>query len=139
MKNLLYAFFQPIVALASRLYIAIILGKSVWVGLRDFEGRVSLYQHEFDFSMFPALIANAPRTMAYIGTGAELFVVISLALGLFTRLGALVTACVLAMQYIVYISVKPEIGSDGLILQAALVAWIFAFGAGKLSVDKFIK
>jgi uncharacterized membrane protein YphA (DoxX/SURF4 family) len=77
--------------------------------------------------------------MAYIGTGAELFVVISLALGLFTRLGALVTACVLAMQYIVYISVKPEIGSDGLILQAALVAWIFAFGAGKLSVDKFIK
>jgi putative oxidoreductase len=69
--------------LAIRVYIAQVFFRSGLLKIGNWEGTLYLFEHEYQVPLLP------PEAAAWLGTGAELFLPVLLALGLAARFAAL--------------------------------------------------
>src|SRR5450631_3989236 len=74
---------QPIFALVVRLYVARVFFTSGLIKVQGWDCTVALFQNEFHVPALP------PYAAAVLGTGAELFLAVLLALGIGTRFTAI--------------------------------------------------
>src|SRR5512137_1571329 len=71
---------QPLFALVLRLYVARVFFASGLVKLQNWDSTLALFANEFHVPVLP------PQAAALLGTGAEIFLPVLLALGIGTRL-----------------------------------------------------
>lgn len=119
-------------SLAIRLHIGTVFFKAGLVKIQSWDTTIALFENEYQVPVLP------PELAAYMGTAGELVLPVLLVLGLGGRFAALGLFIVNAIAVISY----PDIGELGMkdhILWGWLLAVIFFFGAGKLSVDAWLK
>lgn len=118
--------------LAIRLYVGNVFFKAGLVKIQSWDTTIALFENEYQV---PVL---SPELAAYMGTAGELVLPVLLVLGLGGRFAALGLFIVNAMAVISY----PDIDNLGMkdhILWGWLLAVIFFYGVGKLSVDAWLK
>ena len=125
---------RSLLLLATRLWVSWQFLKSGWLKLTHWDVTQELFRSEYQVPLL------SPGVAATLGTFGELFFPVLLALGLFTRLGALGLS---AVNFLAVVSYWHVLGSDG--YEAALaqhVLWGFMlvvlaiFGGGALSLDR---
>ncbi|MCU6435743.1 DoxX family protein [Undibacterium sp. Jales W-56] len=122
--------------LGLRIFVGWQFFKAGLIKIRDWEGTLSLFREEYTVPLLP------PELAAVMGAGGELFFPLLLITGLFSRPAALGLFAVNAMAVISYPQLWkfecPAAINDhlywGLLLLVLLV-----FGAGKISLDNWIK
>lgn len=122
---------QPLFALAIRLYVAKVFFLSGLTKIRDWSITVALFTNEYNVPLLP------PELAAYLGTAAELALPVLLVAGFFSRF----TALALFAFNIVAATSYPDISDAGVIQHVywgALIAVIFVYGAGRISVDRWL-
>lgn len=121
--------------LAIRIFVAWQFFKSGMVKLEDWNGTLELFTSEYQVPFLPPMLA------AYFGTAGELVFSVLMMVGLFTRWAALGLFAVNAMAVISYPQLFgfecPAAINDHK-YWAVLIAAVFVFGAGKLSVDAIL-
>ena len=120
--------FQPLFALAIRLYVARVFVLSGLTKTHDWNTTIALFENEY---RVPVL---SPAAAALLGTAAELGLPILLILGLGTRFAAL---ALFAFNIVAVIS-YPDLSDAGLkdhMLWGALLLVTFFHGPGKWSLD----
>jgi putative oxidoreductase len=130
----------PLAQLILRLALAIPFfrsGLTKWDGfLRLSDSALYLFQEEFRLHLFGAEIPYpAPAFIAHASGTAEIVLPILLVLGLGTRFAAL---GLLAMTCIIQITI-PDGWANFHLPWAAMALALFAYGAGPLSIDRFIQ
>ena len=125
-------YLAPLTDLALRLYMANIFFKSGWLKFQnymngDWDSTLFLFEEVHPVPFLPVDVA------AVMGTAGELGLSILLALGLFSRFGALGLLVMTAVIQIVMPT--PHVH----IIWAIMLATILAHGGGTLSIDTFIK
>jgi putative oxidoreductase len=99
--------------------------------IQSWSSTLSLFEYEYNVPVIP------PQIAAYMATAGELMLPVMLVVGLFSRpaaLGLFVLNLVAAISY-------PDIsiaGEKDHIIWGAMLAVIFAFGPGSLSIDKLL-
>jgi len=122
-------FGDTLIAAAARLAIATVFflsGRTKvdgWLTVND--GAYNLFRYEYDVPLLP------PEFAAHMATYAEHLFPLLLVLGLFTRFAAL---ALLGMTLVIQIFVYPSAWPTHL-TWAALMLYLMAHGAGKLSLD----
>jgi putative oxidoreductase len=122
---------KPLLLLGFRLYVAQVFFFSGLTKIKSWASTLSLFEYEYSVPVLP------PQIAAYMATGAELLLPVMLVVGLFSRpaaLGLFVLNLVAAISY-------PDIsiaGEKDHIIWGTMLAVIFAFGPGSLSIDKLL-
>lgn len=122
---------QPLFALALRLYVAHVFFASGLVKIQSWASTLALFENEFHVPILP------PHVAAVLGTGAELFLPVLLALGIGTRFSAIA----LFVFNIVAVISYPDLSDAGLkdhMLWGALLLVTIVYGPGKISIDHWI-
>jgi putative oxidoreductase len=126
--------FRPWLLLATRLWVSWQFWKSGWLKLTSWDITLELFRSEYQVPLLP------PALAAVCGTFGELFFPLMLALGFFSRFGALGLFAVNAMAVVSYWHVLGSEGYEAALAQHVLwgymLAMIAACGAGALSVDE---
>ena len=123
----LQSFLAPILLLVSRLWIANVFFKSGRNKLANMDTTIYLFEYEY---IVPGV---SPVFAAYSSTVFELACPIFLAIGLFSRFATLpLIAITLVIQFLVIQNTEHY-------YWLFLLATIFIYGSGKLSVDKLLK
>ena len=123
--------FQPLFALAIRLYVARVFLLSGLTKTHDWNTTIALFENEY---RVPVL---SPAVAALLGTAAELGLPILLILGLGTRFAAL---ALFAFNIVAVIS-YPDLSDAGLkdhVLWGALLLVTFFHGPGNWSLDHLL-
>jgi putative oxidoreductase len=123
---------QPLFALVLRLYVARVFFASGLVKLQNWDSTLALFANEFHVPVLP------PQAAALLGTGAEIFLPVLLALGIGTRLSALA----LFLFNIVAVISYPDLSDAGLkdhVLWGALLLVTLVYGPGKLALDRWLE
>ena len=123
---------QPLFALVLRLYVARVFFASGLIKLQDWNSTLALFANEFHVPVLP------PQAAALLGTGAEIFLPVFLALGIGTRLSALA----LFVFNIVAVISYPDLSDAGLkdhVLWGALLLVTLVYGPGKLVLDRWFE
>lgn len=127
---------QPLVLLATRLFVAWQFLKSGWLKLTTWDTTLELFRSEYQVPLLP------PTVAAVAGTFGELFFPVLVALGLFARFGAIGLFAVNVMAVVSYWHV---LGGDGFeaalgqhVLWGYMLAVVAVFGAGRFSLDALV-
>jgi len=123
---------QPLFALALRLYVARVFFASGLVKLENWDSTLALFENEFHV---PVL---SPQAAAMLGTGAELFLPLLLALGIGTRCSALA----LFLFNIVAVVSYPDLSDAGIkdhVLWGTLLLVTLVYGPGKFALDRWFE
>ena len=123
---------QPLALLAARLYVAQVFFLSGLTKLRDWEITVSLFTDEYQVPLL------SPELAALLGTGGELVLPVLLVLGLGGRFAALGLFVVNAVAVVALTDIPPAALQQH-IFWGALLAGVAVFGAGLLSLDRWLK
>lgn len=121
----------PLFSLAVRLWIAEVFFKSALTKLASWSTTLALFEHEYDVPLL------SPAVAALLGTAVETIAPLLLALGLGTRANA---AILFAFNIIAAVS-YPDISEAGILQHqfwGVLLAMIFVYGPGKLSLDALL-
>ncbi|MCK5918450.1 MAG: DoxX family protein [Cocleimonas sp.] len=122
---------KPLLLLGFRLYVAQVFFMSGLTKIQSWSSTLSLFEYEYNVPIIP------PQIAAYMATAGELMLPVMLVVGLFSRpaaLGLFVLNVVAAISY-------PDIsiaGEKDHIIWGSMLAVIFAFGPGSLSLDKLL-
>jgi len=123
---------QPLFALAVRLYAAHVFFASGLVKLQSWNSTLALFENEFHVPVLP------PYAAALLGTGAEIFLPVLLALGIGTRFAAIA----LFVFNIVAVISYPDLSAAGLkdhMLWGALLLVTLVYGPGKYALDRWLE
>ena len=125
-------FLSPLLDLAIRLYLANVFFKAGLTKIQSWSSTVALFENEYQVPLLP------PEVAALLGTGAELFFPVLLALGLGGRFAA---AALFVLNVVAAISYPDlsEAGRTEHFYWGFLLLITFFHGPGKLSVDHFIR
>lgn len=126
--SLLQQYIEPLVLLASRLWVASIFWKSGYLKVTTWDSTLYLFEEEYQVPFLPWELA------AYLGTAAELILPVFMVLGLLTRPMAVMLFAVNAIAVISY----PVIWDNGFFdhqFWGALILMNIIWGGGKISVD----
>ncbi len=128
---------KPFLLLGFRLYVAYIFIKSGLTKIDSWSSTLSLFENEYNVPFLPADLA------AYMATAGELILPVLLIFGLISRpaaLGLFILNAVAAYSFYNMFehSWLGHIGDWQHILWGTLLAVIFAFGPGTLSIDKLL-
>lgn len=123
---------QPLALLAARIYVAQVFFLSGLTKLRDWETTVALFTDEYQVPLL------SPELAATLGTGGELVLPVLLFLGLGGRFAALGLFVVNAVAVVALADIPPAALQQHQ-FWGALLAGIAIFGAGKLSLDNWLK
>ena len=119
-----------------RIYVAWQFLKSGWLKVTDWETTLFLFEEEYRVPLL------SPGLAAVLGTGAELLFPLLLIVGLLTRYAALGLLAVNVVAVIAYAHVLMEDGFEAALgqhyLWGLMLVTVFAFGAGRLSLDALI-
>ncbi|MCK5903370.1 MAG: DoxX family protein [Cocleimonas sp.] len=124
-------FLKPALLLGFRLYVAQVFFMSGLTKIKTWSSTLSLFEYEYNVPVIPFELA------AYMATIAELVLPVALVVGLFSRpaaLGLFILNVVAAISY-------PEISPAGIndhIIWGTMLAVVFAFGPGNVSIDKLL-
>ncbi len=123
---------QPFMLLIARFYVAWVFFKAGLTKLRDWESTLLLFEYEYAVPVLNVEVA------AYLATVGEIVLLILLVIGLFGRKAAL---GLFIVNYIAVISFEdmPAAALNEHILWGTLIILIAVWGAGKLSLDHFLK
>ena len=121
----------PVLNLAIRLHVANVFFKSALTKVQSWDSTLALFEYEYAVPLLP------PHLAAYLGTTVELLAPMFLALGLGGRLAALVLFAFNIVAVISYPDISPA-GVKDHVLWGWLLAVVFFYGPGKLSVDHLI-
>ncbi len=122
---------KPLLLLGFRLYVAQVFFMSGLTKIQSWSSTLSLFEYEYNVPVIP------PQIAAYMATAGELMLPVMLVVGLFSRpaaLGLFALNVVAAISY-------PDIsiaGEKDHIIWGTMLAVIFAFGPGNLSIDKLL-
>ena len=122
---------KPLLLLGFRLYVAQVFFMSGLTKIQSWSSTLSLFEYEYNVPVIP------PQIAAYMATAGELMLPVMLVVGLFSRpaaLGLFALNVVAAISY-------PDIsiaGEKDHIIWGTMLAVIFAFGPGSLSIDKLL-
>jgi putative oxidoreductase len=123
---------QPLFGLVLRLYVARVFFASGLVKLQSWDSTLALFENEFHVPVLP------PQAAALLGTGAEIFLPVLLALGIGTRFSAFA----LFVFNIVAVISYPDLSDAGLkehVLWGALLLVTLVYGPGKLALDRWFE
>jgi putative oxidoreductase len=126
------ALLTPALDLAIRLYIANIFFRAGLTKIANWDSTLSLFENEYDVPLLP------PELAAFLGTGAELFLPVFLALGLLARPAALALFVFNVVAVISYPDLSAA-GSSDHWHWGFLIAVTMLHGPGKLSLDHLIR
>jgi putative oxidoreductase len=139
MKNLLHALGwleagAHALDLAIRLYVAQVFFRSGLLKIGNWDGTLYLFENEYRVPLLP------PQAAAWLGTFAELFLPVFLALGLGARFAA---AALFVFNIMAVISFWHVLGENQAALNShwywgVLLAVTIFHGPGKLSLDQWI-
>lgn len=124
--------FSPLFLLGLRVYVANVFFKSGLTKIQDFSSTLALFENEYRVPLV------SPTLAAFSGTAAELTLPALLVLGIASR----PTALALFVFNIVAVVAYPDISESGIkdhMLWGTMILVIAFFGAGKLSIDHWIK
>jgi len=122
---------RPLLLLGFRLYLAQVFFMSGLTKIKTWSTTLSLFEYEYNVPILP------PQIAAYMATAGELILPAALVLGLFNRpaaLGLFILNLVAAISY-------PDISTAGMkdhIIWGTMLAVLFTFGPGVLSIDKIL-
>ncbi|RTZ64677.1 MAG: DoxX family protein [Aquificaceae bacterium] len=122
---------RPLLLLGFRLYLAQVFFMSGLTKIKTWSTTLSLFEYEYNVPILP------PQIAAYMATAGELILPAALVLGLFNRpaaLGLFILNLVAAISY-------PDISTAGMkdhIIWGTMLAVLFTFGPGTLSIDKIL-
>ncbi len=122
---------QPLFALAVRIYIAKVFFFSGLTKLHDWNITLALFRNEYHVPLLP------PAVAAVLGTSAELGLPVLLFFGFGTRFAAVA----LFIFNIVATASYPDLSPAGVkdhVIWCVLLAVIFFYGPGKVSVDHWL-
>lgn len=144
--------FQSLVLLLLRLYVASVFLKSGVQKLSNWDSTLYLFEYEYSVPLLPANIA------AIMGTAAEIILPILLIFGLLTRLTALATFVFNIIAVASYSALSagewsittafgflptgigfPTKGFEDHVVWGMILLAIFAFGAGRSSLDNLLE
>lgn len=123
---------QPLALLAARFYVAQVFFLSGLTKLRDWETTVALFTDEYQVPLL------SPKLAALLGTGGELVLPVLLLLGLGGRFAALGLFVVNAVAVIALTDIPPAALQQHQ-FWGVLLLGVAVFGAGKLSLDRWLK
>ncbi len=122
---------KPLLLLGFRLYVAQVFFLSGLTKIKSWSSTLSLFEYEYNVPVIP------PEIAAYMATAGELILPIMLVIGFFSRPAALALFLLNVVAVISY----PDISAAGIndhIIWGTMLAVIFAFGPGFLSIDKLL-
>ena len=124
-------FLSPLIDLGIRLWVANVFWKSGLTKIANWDTTLALFTNEYQVPLL------SPEVAAVLGTGAELFFPVLLALGLGARFSA---AALFVFNYIAVISYPDlnEVGIKDHIYWGILLLVTLLHGPGKISIDYFI-
>ena len=122
---------QDLLLLGARLYVAKVFLLSGLTKLRDWDITLALFQDEYKVPLLP------PELAAYLGTGGELVLPVLLALGLGGRFAAVGLSVVNVMAVLSLTDIAPAAQVQHQLWGALLLA-VAVFGAGRLSLDRWL-
>ena len=123
---------QPLLALGLRLYVARVFFMSGLTKIHDWSVTIALFTDEYHVPVLP------PGAAALMGTAVELSMPVLLALGLATRVSALVLFLFNIVAVVSYASL-PDVAIKDHYLWGVLILLVLVFGPGWLSVDAYLK
>ncbi len=124
-------YLQPFVLLLARLYVAWVFFAAGLTKINDWETTLFLFELEYAVPFLPPVVA------AYLGTFGELFFPVLLALGLFSRTGAIGLSAVNIVAVLSLEQIAPAAYMLHLLWGTMLLGVVF-WGAGKLSIDNLV-
>jgi putative oxidoreductase len=122
---------QPVALLGARLYVAWVFFASGLTKIRDWDSTLFLFEEEY---YVPLL---SPEVAAYMGTAGELGLPILLVLGLISRFGAFGLSFVNVIAVVSLEDIAPA-ALYGHVIWGLLLALIVLWGAGKISMDRWL-
>jgi len=123
---------HTVLALIARIYVAKIFFMSGLTKIQDWDTTLFLFEEEYQVPFLPADLA------AYLGTAGELIFPILLLIGMASRFSALA----LSVVNIVAVVSLADIAPAALylhIIWGMLLTYVVLYGAGTLSLDRWIK
>lgn len=123
---------QPLALLAARIYVAQVFFLSGLTKLRDWETTVALFTDEYQVPFL------SPGLAAWFGTGGELVLPVLLLLGLGGRFAALGLFVVNAVAVVALTDIPPAALQQHQ-FWGALLAGVAIFGAGQLTLDRWLR
>lgn len=127
---------QPVLALATRLYVSWQFLKSGYLKLTGWESTLALFRDEYRVPLL------SPELAAVAGTAGELLFPVMVALGLYGRIGALGLSLVNVMAVVSYAHVLLAEGFEAALAQHVLWGFmllvVIVYGPGTLSVDRML-
>lgn len=127
---------QPLLALASRVYVSWVFLKSGYLKLSDWESTLALFEYEYRVPLLP------PALAAVAGTAGELVFSTLLILGLFSRVSALGLQAVNVLAVVSYAHVLYQDGFAAAIGQHYLWGYmllvLLIYGSGSWSLDHWL-
>ncbi len=129
---------KPLLTFGFRFYVAYVFFKSgltkVDSSFQVTNSTIDLFKYEFNVPLLP------PEIAAYLATYAELILPIMLVLGILTRPAALALFILNAVAALALAQTDfaSPAGHWQHVLWGAMIAVIFVFGPGKVSIDKWI-
>ncbi len=123
---------QPLVALAVRLYLFRVFFLSGLTKLRSWDSTLYLFSNEYHVPVLP------PAVAAVMGAGGELLFPVLLLAGWQGRFAAAGLFVVNLVAVLSYPDLEPIMVKDH-VLWAVLIAYLFAHGVGRWSVDGFFR
>jgi putative oxidoreductase len=127
---------QPLLGLASRVYVGWVFLKSGYLKISDWESTLALFQYEYRVPLLP------PALAAVVGTAGELVFSTLLILGLFSRASALGLQAVNVLAVVSYAHVLYQEGFEAAIAQHYLWGYMLLvlaiYGSGSWSLDNWL-
>ena len=123
---------QPLVALAVRLYLFRVFFLSGLTKLRSWDSTLYLFSNEYHVPVLP------PAVAAVMGAGGELMFPVLLLAGWQGRFAAAGLFVVNLVAVLSYPDLEPIMIKDH-VLWAVLIAYLFAHGVGRWSVEGFFR
>ncbi|SFC06969.1 DoxX family protein [Pseudoalteromonas denitrificans] len=131
-STLVNLYLQPVALLMARVYVGWVFFAAGLTKIKEWDTTLFLFEEEYQVPFINFELA------AYLGTAGELILPIILVLGIASRIGALG----LSMVNIVAVISLEEIAPAALtshFIWGVLLIQLVVFGAGKVSIDSFIK
>lgn len=125
-------FMGPAVHLGIRLYLANIFWQSGVNKFQSWESTLFLFEYEYHVPLL------SPKVAAYLGTGAELFFPVLLAVGIGGRFAAISLFIFNIIAVVSYPSLN-EVGKAQHMLWGLMLLLPVCYGPGKISIDHLIR
>ena len=128
---------RPVLALATRWYVAWQFLKSGWLKLSSWQTTLGLFRDEYHVPLLP------PDVAAVVGTFGELFFPLLLVLGVAGRIGPLGLFAVNVLAVVSYADVLLAVGFEAALAQHVLWGYMLAvlavYGSGDWSLDAYLR